>query len=59
MSEGPHPIATSSQTVGPFFHFGLTANESSGVSHLLTRQASASSCGSVSWTAPARPFRTR
>jgi protocatechuate 3,4-dioxygenase alpha subunit len=30
MSEGPHPIATSSQTVGPFFHFGLTANESLG-----------------------------
>jgi protocatechuate 3,4-dioxygenase alpha subunit len=26
MSEGPHPIATSSQTVGPFFHFGLTTN---------------------------------
>ena len=31
MSEGPHPIATSSQTVGPFFHFGLTANEKLGV----------------------------
>ena len=31
MSEGPHPIATSSQTVGPFFHFGLTANENLGV----------------------------
>ena len=30
MSEGPHPIATSSQTVGPFFHFGLTADESLG-----------------------------
>ena len=24
MSERPRPIATSSQTVGPFFHFGLT-----------------------------------
>ena len=31
MSEGPHPIATSSQTVGPFFHFGLTANEHLGL----------------------------
>ena len=31
MSEGPHPIATSSQTVGPFFHFGLTANENLGL----------------------------
>jgi protocatechuate 3,4-dioxygenase alpha subunit len=31
MSEGPHPIATSSQTVGPFFHFSLTANERLGV----------------------------
>src|SRR5687767_2443140 len=31
MSEEPHPIATSSQTVGPFFHFGLTANESLGL----------------------------
>jgi len=26
MSERPGPIATSSQTVGPFFHFGLTAD---------------------------------
>jgi len=26
MSEPPRPIATSSQTVGPFFHFGLTAD---------------------------------
>jgi protocatechuate 3,4-dioxygenase, alpha subunit len=26
MSERPRPIATSSQTVGPFFHFGLTAD---------------------------------
>jgi protocatechuate 3,4-dioxygenase, alpha subunit len=31
MSEGPHPIATSSQTVGPFFHFGLTANANLGL----------------------------
>ena len=31
MSEGPRPIATSSQTVGPFFHFGLTADENLGV----------------------------
>jgi protocatechuate 3,4-dioxygenase alpha subunit len=31
MSEGPHPIATSSQTVGPFFHFGLTVNENLGL----------------------------
>ena len=31
MSEGPHPIATSSQTVGPFFHFGLTTNEKLGL----------------------------
>jgi protocatechuate 3,4-dioxygenase alpha subunit len=30
MSDRPHPVATSSQTVGPFFHFGLTANESLG-----------------------------
>jgi len=27
MSDRPRPIATSSQTVGPFFHFGLTSNE--------------------------------
>ena len=27
MSERPRPIATSSQTVGPFFHFGLTADK--------------------------------
>ena len=26
MSDRPRPIATSSQTVGPFFHFGLTSN---------------------------------
>jgi protocatechuate 3,4-dioxygenase alpha subunit len=26
MSERPRPIATSSQTVGPFFHFALTAD---------------------------------
>ena len=26
MSDRPRPIATSSQTVGPFFHFGLTTN---------------------------------
>ena len=26
MSERIRPIATSSQTVGPFFHFGLTAD---------------------------------
>ena len=31
MSEGPRPIATSSQTVGPFFHFGLTADENLGL----------------------------
>jgi protocatechuate 3,4-dioxygenase, alpha subunit len=31
MSEGPHPIATSSQTVGPFFHFGLTADDNLGL----------------------------
>ena len=31
MSDRPQPIATSSQTVGPFFHFGLTADESLGV----------------------------
>jgi protocatechuate 3,4-dioxygenase, alpha subunit len=30
MSERPRLIATSSQTVGPFFHFGLTANEQLG-----------------------------
>jgi len=30
MSDRPQPIATSSQTVGPFFHFGLTADESLG-----------------------------
>ena len=27
MSDRRQPIATSSQTVGPFFHFGLTSNE--------------------------------
>ena len=31
MSERPRPIATSSQTVGPFFHFGLTADENLGL----------------------------
>ena len=31
MSERPRLIATSSQTVGPFFHFGLTANENLGL----------------------------
>jgi protocatechuate 3,4-dioxygenase alpha subunit len=31
MSERPGLIATSSQTVGPFFHFGLTANDRLGV----------------------------
>ena len=31
MSERPRLIATSSQTVGPFFHFGLTANDQLGV----------------------------
>jgi protocatechuate 3,4-dioxygenase, alpha subunit len=31
MSERPRLIATSSQTVGPFFHFGLTANEQLGI----------------------------
>ena len=30
MSDRPPPVATSSQTVGPFFHFGLTADESLG-----------------------------
>lgn len=30
MSERPRLIATSSQTVGPFFHFGLTVNENLG-----------------------------
>ena len=31
MSERPRLIATSSQTVGPFFHFGLTVNENLGL----------------------------
>jgi protocatechuate 3,4-dioxygenase alpha subunit len=31
MSERPRLIATSSQTVGPFFHFALTVNEKLGV----------------------------
>ena len=30
MSHGNRPIATSSQTVGPFFHFGLTPNAALG-----------------------------
>ena len=30
MSERPRPIATSSQTVGPFFHFGLADNATLG-----------------------------
>jgi protocatechuate 3,4-dioxygenase alpha subunit len=31
MSEPPRLIATSSQTVGPFFHFGLTVDENLGL----------------------------
>jgi protocatechuate 3,4-dioxygenase alpha subunit len=31
MSDAPRLIATSSQTVGPFFHFALTVNEALGI----------------------------
>ena len=57
---GPRPIATSSQTVGPFFHFGLTANARLGRCGARRRAGRAHrSCGSACSTAPASRCPTR